>query len=195
MDGRWLINLEELPSAVPMVQAALYQFVLDRRCGEYELPGAALIACGNREASGGIHRMPMPLTGAPATTSRPRCSSSSRYAPSCCTPSTPNRRRRPSPFRGPGSSPPTSCTAGMALPRSVSARCSGCRRGEITAYGLEKRLDFAGHSGVAPRERPCREASWTPANLSPAGTSRTVRAPFEHGALFAGAGRAPSSPR
>ena len=33
--GRWLVNLEELPSAVPMVQAALYQLVLDRRCGEY----------------------------------------------------------------------------------------------------------------------------------------------------------------
>ena len=45
----------ELPSAVPMSQAALYQFVLDRRCGEYELPGAALIACGNREASGVVH--------------------------------------------------------------------------------------------------------------------------------------------
>ena len=45
----------ELPSAVPMSQAALYQFVLDRRCGEYELPGAALIACGNREASGVTH--------------------------------------------------------------------------------------------------------------------------------------------
>ena len=29
------MNLEELPSAVPMVQAALYQLVLDRRCGEY----------------------------------------------------------------------------------------------------------------------------------------------------------------
>ena len=46
-DGSWLINLEELPSALPMVQAALYQLVLDRKCGEYELPeGAALIACG-----------------------------------------------------------------------------------------------------------------------------------------------------
>ena len=43
-DGRWLVNLEELPSAVPMVQAALYQLVLDRRCGEYELPdGVALL--------------------------------------------------------------------------------------------------------------------------------------------------------
>ena len=42
--GRWLINLEELPSAVPMVQAALYQLVLDRKVGEYELPeGASLI--------------------------------------------------------------------------------------------------------------------------------------------------------
>ena len=28
--GRWLINLEELPAAVQMVQAALYQLVLDR---------------------------------------------------------------------------------------------------------------------------------------------------------------------
>ena len=45
--GRFLINLEELPSAPPMVQAALYQLVLDRKCGEYELPdGASLIACG-----------------------------------------------------------------------------------------------------------------------------------------------------
>ena len=122
MDGRWLINLEELPSAVPMVQAALYQLVLDRRCGEYELPGgAALIACGNREASGGIHRMPMPLTGAPETASRPRCSSSSRCAQSCCTPSTPNRRRRPSPFRGSGSLSQISRTAGTALTRPVSA--------------------------------------------------------------------------
>ena len=46
-----------------MVQAALYQLVLDRRCGEYELPdGAALIACGNRETDRGVvHRMPTPL--------------------------------------------------------------------------------------------------------------------------------------
>ena len=60
--GRWLINLEELPSAVPMVQAALYQLVLDRKVGEYELPeGASLIACGNRESDRGVaHRMPTP---------------------------------------------------------------------------------------------------------------------------------------
>ena len=61
--GRWLINLEELLSAVPMVQAALYQLVLDRKVGEYELPeGASLIACGNRESDRGVvHRMPTPL--------------------------------------------------------------------------------------------------------------------------------------
>ena len=61
--GRWLINLEELPSAVPMVQAALYQLVLDRKVAEYELPeGASLIACGNRETDRGVvHRMPTPL--------------------------------------------------------------------------------------------------------------------------------------
>ena len=50
--GRWLFNLEELPSAVPLVQAALYQLVLDRKVGEYELPeGASLIACGIRWAA------------------------------------------------------------------------------------------------------------------------------------------------
>ena len=48
--GLWLINLEELPSCVPMVQAALYQLALERKVGEYALPeGASLIACGNRE--------------------------------------------------------------------------------------------------------------------------------------------------
>ena len=62
-DKLYLINLEELPSAPPMVQAALYQLVLDRACGEYRLPeGAALIACGNRESDKGVtHRMPTPL--------------------------------------------------------------------------------------------------------------------------------------
>ena len=46
-----------------MVQAALYQLVLDHKVGEYELPeGAALIACGNRETDRGVvHRMPTPL--------------------------------------------------------------------------------------------------------------------------------------
>ena len=60
---QYLINLEELPAATPMVQTALYQLVLDRKCGEYELPpGAAVIACGNRESDrAGTHRMATPL--------------------------------------------------------------------------------------------------------------------------------------
>ena len=59
----YLVNLEELPSGVPMVQAALFQLVRDRKCGEYELPeGASLMACGNRQADRGVvHRMPTPL--------------------------------------------------------------------------------------------------------------------------------------
>ena len=59
----YLVNLEELPSGVPMVQAALFQLVRDRKCGEYELPeGASLMACGNREGDRGVtHRMPTPL--------------------------------------------------------------------------------------------------------------------------------------
>ena len=46
-----------------VVQAALYQLVLDRKVGEYELPeGAVLIACGNREIDRGVvHRMPTAL--------------------------------------------------------------------------------------------------------------------------------------
>ena len=60
---KFLINIEELPGALPMVQNALYQLLLDRRHGEYELPpNAAVIACGNREMDrAGTHRMSTPL--------------------------------------------------------------------------------------------------------------------------------------
>ena len=111
--GRWLINLEELPSAVQLVQAALYQLALDRKVGEYELPeGAWPIAGGNRESDRGVvYRMPTPLasrfvhleikvdaqTGWPAgrrTESRPRSCSTSRCAPTCCTCSIPSRARK-----------------------------------------------------------------------------------------------------
>ena len=58
-----LIVFDELPTAPPMVQNALYQLILDRRCGEYELPpGATMIACGNRETDrGATYSMPTPL--------------------------------------------------------------------------------------------------------------------------------------
>ncbi len=59
-----LLNLEELPAAPPMVQAALYQLVFDpRQLGEYILPASArIMACGNRETDrGGVTRMLAPL--------------------------------------------------------------------------------------------------------------------------------------
>ena len=103
-DGSWLINLEELPSALPMVQAALYQLVLDRKCGEYELPeGAALIACGNREGDrgalialcGSLYRMADDINlGAIVTYATRLRREVGEFAPSCCMPSTPNRRRK-----------------------------------------------------------------------------------------------------
>ena len=57
---RWVINLEELTAAPVMTQAALYQLVLDRAVGEYQLPeGAFVVACGNYETDRGVsHRMP-----------------------------------------------------------------------------------------------------------------------------------------
>ena len=62
-EKNYLINLEELPSAVPAMQAALYQLILDRAVGEYQLPeGAAIIGAGNRQSDRGVvHRMPTPL--------------------------------------------------------------------------------------------------------------------------------------
>lgn len=62
-DQMHFINLEELPNAKPDMMSALYQLVLDRKCGEASLPaGARIIACGNRQKDrGGTHRMPAPL--------------------------------------------------------------------------------------------------------------------------------------
>lgn len=61
--GRYLLVLEELVSAMPSMQVAMYQLVLDRRIGEYRLPpGAIVIGCGNREQDRGVvYRMPTPL--------------------------------------------------------------------------------------------------------------------------------------
>ena len=62
-EDEFLINLEELPNAPPMVQAALYQLVLDRKVGEYTLPkNARIVACGNRaQDRAGTFRMSAPL--------------------------------------------------------------------------------------------------------------------------------------
>lgn len=61
--GRGILFLDELNAAPPLVQAACYQLILDRKLGEYELPdGWAIIAAGNRETDKAVtHRMPSPL--------------------------------------------------------------------------------------------------------------------------------------
>lgn len=61
--GKGVLFLDELNAASPMVQAACYQLVLDRRLGEYELPeGWFVAAAGNREKDRAVsHRMPSAL--------------------------------------------------------------------------------------------------------------------------------------
>jgi len=58
-----LLCLDELVSAPPSMQGALYQLVLDHRCGEYVLPdNCSVVAAGNREGDRGVvYRMPTPL--------------------------------------------------------------------------------------------------------------------------------------
>ena len=59
-----ILFLDELNSAPPLVQAACYQLILDRRIGEYVLPdGWVVVAAGNREKDRAVtHRMPTALS-------------------------------------------------------------------------------------------------------------------------------------
>lgn len=62
-NSKGILFLDELNAAPPLVQAACFQLVLDRKVGEYSLPeGWTIIAAGNRETDRGVtHRMPTPL--------------------------------------------------------------------------------------------------------------------------------------
>ncbi len=62
-DGKGILFLDELNTAPPLVQAACYQLILDRRLGDYELPeGWTVFAAGNRESDRAVtHRMPSAL--------------------------------------------------------------------------------------------------------------------------------------
>lgn len=54
-DWKGVIIFDEINSAMPIVQAASYQLLLDRRVGEMRIPsGAFLMAAGNRENDGGV---------------------------------------------------------------------------------------------------------------------------------------------
>ncbi|MFO7597917.1 MAG: MoxR family ATPase [Desulfocurvibacter africanus] len=61
--GRGILFLDELNAAPPLVQAACYQLILDRKLGEYVLPeGWTILAAGNRESDRAVtHRMPSAL--------------------------------------------------------------------------------------------------------------------------------------
>jgi len=49
-DGKGILFLDELNAAPPLVQAACYQLILDRKLGEYVLPEEwVILAAGNRE--------------------------------------------------------------------------------------------------------------------------------------------------
>ncbi len=63
MDSEGILFLDELNSAPPSVQAAIYQLVLNRRMGEYDLPkGWRIICAGNRVSDRGVvFRLPSPL--------------------------------------------------------------------------------------------------------------------------------------
>lgn len=62
--AKGVLFLDELNAAPPLVQAACYQLILDRRIGEYVLPdGWVVVAAGNREKDRAVtHRMPTALS-------------------------------------------------------------------------------------------------------------------------------------
>jgi len=58
-----ILFLDEMNSAMPAVQAAGYQLILNGRVGKYVLPeNVVIVAAGNRDSDKGVtYRMPMPL--------------------------------------------------------------------------------------------------------------------------------------
>lgn len=58
-----ILFLDEITSAPPVVSAAAYQLILDRRLGDYAVPpGWAIFAAGNRQGDRGVtYSMPAPL--------------------------------------------------------------------------------------------------------------------------------------
>jgi len=62
-DQNAILFLDEINAAPPVIQAASYQLVLDRRIGEYKLPdGVSIIAAGNNDGDKAVtFKMPTPL--------------------------------------------------------------------------------------------------------------------------------------
>lgn len=60
---KWVVFIDEINGAHQSTQLAMYQLILDRAIGEYNLPnGASLVAAGNRDIDkGATSAMPKPL--------------------------------------------------------------------------------------------------------------------------------------
>lgn len=58
-----ILFFDEINAAMPSTQLAMYQLILNRKIGEYELPaGVSVVAAGNRETDkAGLSEMPKPL--------------------------------------------------------------------------------------------------------------------------------------
>ena len=63
IDGEGIVFLDELTAAVPIVQASLYQWVLDGKLGEATMgEGWTIVAASNRDTDRAVtYRMPTPL--------------------------------------------------------------------------------------------------------------------------------------
>jgi len=61
--GEGIFFLDEISSAAPAMQAALFQFILDKRIGDYHLPaGWKIVAAGNLDTDRGVtYKMSTPL--------------------------------------------------------------------------------------------------------------------------------------
>jgi hypothetical protein len=62
-EGRWIIMLDELPSALPAIQVQAYQMMTEHRIGPHRLPASChVVAAGNRISDRAVvHRMPSAL--------------------------------------------------------------------------------------------------------------------------------------
>jgi MoxR-like ATPase len=62
-EGKGILFLDEINLAPPLIQAAAYQLILDRRIGDYVLPeGWNVVAAGNRDSDrANVFEMAMPL--------------------------------------------------------------------------------------------------------------------------------------
>ena len=158
--GKGILFLDELTSAPQMTQAGCYQLVLDRKLGEYVLPGGwVVIAAGNPASERGVHfSMPRPLRNrfvhleleadlndwckwAVGAGVRPEIIAFLRSSQTCCIPPMLLPTPMPGPLPAPGRWPPMFCAALLngRRPRSFPERASSRRSCWTEQWGLRRR--------------------------------------------------------